>query len=194
MGASGRFEQLYDYVAECPRLYGGIPIRTVAKPRFSIIGRPEHLRFALQAWIWPPCDGQLQASHHHYDGGRLIGASPNPSNDPEQGGRHWVLHARCPYPHTKSVVRILHKPLMQLSVVMRPATVPVWAPMTTGIWYVGKRECPLVYGPPRGSIAGKGNIHSHAGGQNDNPKDESSPRSIPAVWGDPPYAGMHTVA
>lgn len=47
----------------------------------------------------------------------------NPSNDPEQGGWRWVLHARCPYPHTKSAVRILHKPLMQSSLIMRPATV-----------------------------------------------------------------------
>lgn len=40
-----------------------------------------------------------------------------------EGGRHWVLHACCPYPHTKSAVRILHKPLMQSSLIMRPATV-----------------------------------------------------------------------
>lgn len=40
-----------------------------------------------------------------------------------EGGRHWVLHACCPYPHTKSAVRILHKPLMQPTMIMRPATV-----------------------------------------------------------------------
>ena len=82
------------------------------------------LRLAASSLTPPSCNG-----------GRLIGGSLNPSNDPEQGGWRWVLHARCPYPHTKSVVRILHKPLMQLSVVvMRPATVR-WQDVAPTPWH-----------------------------------------------------------
>lgn len=93
--STGVSSPVWDHPGRGPRLFHrlgvssparGYPIRTVAKPRFSIVGRFEKLRFAPQAWIWPPCDGQLQASHHHYDGGCLIGASQYPSNDPKVVG------------------------------------------------------------------------------------------------------------
>ena len=53
----------------------------------------------LQAWIWPPCDGQLQASHHHYDGGCLIGAEypcPHGANMSRSNRRHVELGVSLP--------------------------------------------------------------------------------------------------
>ena len=52
----------------------------------------------LQAWIWPPCDGQLQASHHHYDGGCLIGAEYPCPHGANENGRHPCLPYRRSIP------------------------------------------------------------------------------------------------
>ena len=130
------------WAEECPRLYGASSRK---KPASNLnLGVPSPVRGipyptrcktkVHHHWEGPKNFGLSHKRGHDHlavvsfkshttDGGCLIGGSSNLSNDPEQGGWRWVLRARCPYPHTTRVVRILHKPLMQLSVVaMRPAT------------------------------------------------------------------------
>lgn len=101
-------------------MYGASPIQTVANQGSATLGNPKTsvcptsvdmtaLRRSASS-LTPPVRWLLDR--------RFI----EPIRRSEDG-RNVVLHARCPYPHTKSVVRFLHKPVMQLSMAMRPRKV-----------------------------------------------------------------------